>query len=137
MSASLNKVQLIGHLGKDPEARSFQGGGQVVTFTLATSERWNDRQSGEKREKTQWHNIAIFSEALGEVAKRFLKKGSLVYVEGQLEIRSWEKNDEKRYTTEVVLRPYNGDLQMLDKAPDRPAERERPAAQSSGRDGRL
>lgn len=117
MPSSLNKVQLIGHLGKDPESRSFQNGGKVVTFSVATSDRWTDKQSGEKREQTQWHNVAIFNDALTEVATRFLKKGSYVYLEGQLETRSWEKNGEKRYTTEVVLRPFSSDLRMLDKAP--------------------
>jgi single stranded DNA-binding protein len=85
MASSLNKVQLIGHLGKDPESRSFQNGGKVVTFSVATSDRWTDKQSGERREQTQWHNVAIFNDALAEVATRFLKKGSYVYLEGQLE----------------------------------------------------
>jgi single-strand DNA-binding protein len=127
MSGSLNKVMLIGRLGKDPEQRTFQDGGRVVTFSVATSERWNDKKSGERKEKTQWTNIAIFNEALAEVATRYLKKGAQVYVEGQLETRSWDKDGQTHYATEVVLRPFNSDLQMLDKAPDRPAD---PPAQS-------
>jgi single-strand DNA-binding protein len=135
MPATLNKVTLIGNLGKNPESRSFEGGGKVVTFTLATTAHWTDRESGDKREKTQWHNIAIFNDALGEVAMRNLKKGSSVYVEGQLETRSWEKNGETRYMTEVVLRARNSDLQMLSKAPDRPNETAR-ASRSIGPSGR-
>jgi single-strand DNA-binding protein len=116
--ASLNKVQLIGRLGKDPESRSFQDGGKVVTFSLATSEQWTDKTSGERKEKTQWHNIAIFNDALAEVAVRFLKKGSQAYIEGQLETRSWDKDGAKHYATEVVLRPFHSALVLLDKAPE-------------------
>lgn len=122
MSASLNVVQLIGHLGKDPTTTTFQDGGKVVNFSVATSESWKDKQSGEKKERVQWHNVAVFNEALGEVCQKHLKKGSYVYLSGQLETRSWDKDGEKRYATEVVLRPYNGELKMLDKAPDRPAD---------------
>jgi single stranded DNA-binding protein len=94
---------------------------------LATSEQWNDRQSGERKEKTQWHQIAVWNDALGEVAMNYLKKGSQAYVEGQLETRSWDKDGVKQYVTEVVLRPFNSGLVLLDKAPDRPAD---PPAQS-------
>jgi single-strand DNA-binding protein len=114
--ASLNKVQLIGRLGKDPEARSFQDGGKVVNFSLAMSENWTDKQSGERKERTQWANVAIFNDALAEVATRFLKKGSQVYVEGQLETRTWDKDGIKHYATEVVLRQFNSGLILLDKA---------------------
>jgi single-strand DNA-binding protein len=129
MAGSVNKVILVGRAGKDPESREFQGGGKVVTFSLATSEQWNDRQSGERKERTQWHQIAIWNEALGEVASRFIKKGSQLYLEGQLEHREYEKDGERRFATEVVLRPFNGEIQLLDKAPapERPAE---PPAQS-------
>lgn len=123
MSASLNKVSLMGHLGKDPETTTFRDGGKVVNFSIATSEQWKDKESGEKKERTQWHNIAVFNEALGEVCQKYLKKGSYVYLEGQLETRSWDKDGEKRYATEVVLRPYNGEVKMLDKAPDRPEDK--------------
>jgi single-strand DNA-binding protein len=129
MSASLNKVQIIGHLGKDPESRTFQDGGKVVNFSVATSETWKDRDTQERKERTQWHSIAIFNETLGEIATRYLKKGSRVYLEGQLETRSWDKDGEKRYATEVVLRPYSGELKMLDSAPERPAD-DKPARQT-------
>jgi single-strand DNA-binding protein len=123
-SGSVNKVILVGNLGKDPEARTFQDGGKVVTLSVATSENWTDRQSGERKEKTQWTNVSIFNDALAEIAERYLKKGAKVYVEGQLETRSWTKDGTTHYATDVVLRPFNGTLTMLDKAatPDRPAE---------------
>lgn len=115
MAGSVNKVILIGNLGKDPESRSMQNGGKVVNFAIATSESWKDKNSGERQERTQWHNIVIFNEQLGGVAERFLKKGSKVYIEGQLETRKWQDKDgQDRYTTEVVLRPYRGELTMLD-----------------------
>ena len=133
-SGSVNKVILIGNLGKDPETRNFQDGGKVVTFSVATSETWNDKQSGERKEKTQWTNISVFNEALAEIAERYLKKGAKVYVEGQLETRSWTKDGQNHYATDVVLRPYNGTITMLDKAePDRPAEQ---PAQTRGRAAR-
>ena len=115
MAGSVNKVILVGNLGKDPEVRSFQNGGSVCSFSLATSENWRDKATGEKREKTEWHNIAIFSEGLVKVASQYLKKGSKVYVEGQLETRKWQDKEGKdRYTTEVVLRNYSAALVMLD-----------------------
>ncbi len=114
MAGSLNKVMLIGNLGKDPEIRSFQNGGRVANFPLATSERYKDRD-GNMQEKTEWHNVAIFSDGLVGVVERFLKKGSKVYVEGQLQTRKWQdQNGQDRYTTEVVLRGFNGTLTMLD-----------------------
>ena len=122
MAGSVNRVTLIGRLGKDPESKAFQGGGAVVTFPLATSEQWNDRQSGERKEKVEWHQISIWNEALGEVASKYLKKGSQVYLEGKLETRSWDKDGQTHYATEVVLRPFNSDLQMLGSAPDRPVD---------------
>jgi single-strand DNA-binding protein len=118
MTGSLNLVQLIGYVGKEPEVKTFQDGGRVANFTLATSEKWKDKQSGEPKERTQWHNIAVFNEALVEVAQKYVKKGSHLYVAGQLETRSYEKDDEKRYVTEVVLRPFNGDIKLLDKKPE-------------------
>ena len=118
MAGSLNKVMLIGNLGKDPEVRTFQNGGKVCNFSLATSESWKDRTSGEKQERTEWHNIAIFNEGLAGVAERFLKKGSKVYIEGQLQTRKWQdQNGQDRYTTEVVLRGPNSVMTMLDGAP--------------------
>lgn len=116
MAGSVNKVILVGNLGKDPEARSFQNGGEVVNFSLATSESYKDRD-GNRQEKTQWHNVAIFAEGLGKVAKNYLKKGSKVYLEGQLETRKWQGQDgNDRYTTEVVLRQFNSTLVLLDRA---------------------
>ncbi len=115
MAGSVNKVIIVGNLGRDPEVRSFQNGGKVCNLTIATSENWRDKQSGEKREKTEWHRIAIFSEGLVNVAERFLRKGSKVYIEGQLETRKWQdQSGQDRYTTEIVLRGYNSSLTMLD-----------------------
>ena len=115
MSGSLNKVQLIGHLGKDPEIRSFQNGGKAATLSLATSESWKDKESGERKERTEWHRISITNDGLIGVVEKFLKKGAKIYIEGQLETRKWtDKEGEERYSTEVVLRPYAGELLMLD-----------------------
>lgn len=115
MAGSVNKVILIGNLGRDPEVRSFPNGGKVVNLRIATSETWRDKASGERREKTEWHSVAIFSEPLARVAEQYLRKGSKVYVEGQLETRKWQdQSGADRYSTEVVLRPYGGVLTMLD-----------------------
>ena len=115
MAGSVNKVILIGNLGADPEVRSFQNGGKVCNLRIATSETWKDRNSGERKERTQWHSVAIFSEPLARVAEQYLKKGSKVYIEGQLETRKWQdQSGADRYTTEVVLRPYTSTLTMLD-----------------------
>ncbi len=115
MAGSLNKVQLIGNLGRDPEVRNTQSGDQIVHLSVATSETWRDRQSGERRERTEWHRVVIFSQQLGDVAKQYLRKGSKVYLEGQLQTRKWtDQEGRDRYTTEVVLRPYRGELTMLD-----------------------
>ncbi|MEM6267581.1 MAG: single-stranded DNA-binding protein [Pseudomonadota bacterium] len=115
MAGSLNKVMLIGNLGADPEVRSFQNGGRVANLRIATSETWKDRNSGERQERTEWHTVAIFSEGLVNVVENYLKKGSKVFVEGQLQTRKWQDRDgNDRYSTEVVLRGYNGTLTMLD-----------------------
>ena len=115
MAGSVNKVILVGNLGRDPEVRSFQNGGKVCNLRIATSETWKDRNSGERKERTEWHSVAIFNEALAGVAERFLQKGSKVYIEGQLETRKWQdQSGQDRYSTEVVLRPYSGNLTMLD-----------------------
>ena len=114
MAGSVNKVILIGNLGRDPEVRSFQNGGKVVNLRIATSETWRDRNSGERKERTEWHSVAIFSEPLGKIAEQYLKKGSTVYIEGSLETRKWQdQSGQDRYTTEVVLRPYSGNLTLL------------------------
>ena len=115
MAGSVNKVILIGNLGRDPEIRSFQNGGRVCNLRIATSETWKDKASGERKERTEWHAIAIFNDNLVTIAERYLKKGSKVYVEGQLETRKYtDKDGNERYTTEVTLRPYRGELTLLD-----------------------
>ena len=115
MAGSVNKVILVGNLGADPEVRQFQNGGSVCSLSVATSENWKDKNTGERREKTEWHRVSIFSEGLVRVASQYLKKGSKVYLEGQLETRKWQDKDgNDRYTTEVVLRGFNSNLTMLD-----------------------
>lgn len=115
MAGSVNKVILVGNLGADPEIRRLNSGDAVVNLRIATSESWRDRGSGERRERTEWHNVVIFNENLVKVAEQFLKKGSKVYIEGQLQTRSWDdQSGQKRYTTEVVLQRFRGELQMLD-----------------------
>ena len=115
MAGSVNKVILIGNLGRDPEVRTFQNGGKVCNLRIATSETWKDRNTGERKERTEWHSVAIFSEPLARVAEQYLKKGSKVYLEGQLETRKWQdQSGQDKYSTEVVLRPYSSTLTMLD-----------------------
>ena len=115
MAGSVNKVILVGNLGADPEVRSFQNGGQVCNLRIATSENWRDKQSGERRERTEWHNVVLKSDGLVNVAQRFLRKGSKVYVEGQLQTRKWQdQSGQDRYTTEIVVGGFNGTLTMLD-----------------------
>ncbi len=115
MAGSLNKVMIIGNLGADPDVRSMTSGDEVCNLSIATSETWNDKASGERKERTQWHKVVIFNSALVKVAKSYLKKGSKVYIEGQIETRKWtDKDGRDQYTTEIVLRPYRGELTMLD-----------------------
>lgn len=116
MAGSINKVILVGNLGSDPEVRAMQSGDKVVNLSIATSESWKDKNSGERKENTQWHRVVIFNQNIVKVAESYLKKGAKVYIEGQLETRSWDdpKSGEKKYSTEVVLRPYRGELTMLD-----------------------
>ena len=114
MAGSVNKVILIGNLGRDPEVRSFQNGGKVCNLRIATSENWRDKQSGERKERTEWHSVAIFDENLVRVAEQYLRKGSTVYIEGQLETRKWQdQSGADKYTTEVVLRPFRSTMTML------------------------
>jgi single-strand DNA-binding protein len=114
MAGSVNKVIIVGNLGRDPEVRSFGNGGKVVNLRIATSETWRDKQSGERKERTEWHSVAIYNEALGKIAEQYLKKGSTVYIEGQLETRKWQdQSGADRYTTEVVLRQFRGELTLL------------------------
>ena len=115
MAGSVNKVILVGNLGRDPEVRSFQNGGKVCNLRIATSENWKDRSTGERREKTEWHSVAIFQEGLVRVAEQYLRKGSKVYIEGQLQTRKWQdQSGADRYSTEVVLQGFGGTLVMLD-----------------------
>ncbi len=114
MAGSVNKVIIVGNLGRDPEVRSFPNGGKVVNLRIATSENWRDKATGERKERTEWHSVAIFNEALAKIAEQYLRKGSTVYIEGQLETRKWQdQSGADRYTTEVVLRQYRGELTLL------------------------
>ncbi len=115
MAGSVNKVILVGNLGRDPEVRSFQNGGKVCNLRIATSENWKDRNTGERRERTEWHSVAIFQEGLVRIAEQYLKKGSKVYIEGKLQTRKWQdQSGQDRYTTEIVLQGFDGVLTMLD-----------------------
>ncbi len=115
MAGSVNKVMLIGNLGRDPEVRTFQNGGKVCNLRIATSETWKDKTTGEKKERTEWHSVAIFTEGLVRVAEQYLRKGSKVYIEGQLQTRKWQdQSGADRYSTEVALQGFNGTLVMLD-----------------------
>ncbi|MCK0094388.1 single-stranded DNA-binding protein [Yoonia sp. F2084L] len=119
MAGSVNKVILIGNLGADPEVRTFQNGGKVANLRIATSENWKDKNTGERREKTEWHTVAIFQEGLVRIAEQYLKKGSKVYIEGKLQTRKWQdQSGQDRYSTEVVLNGYDGTLTMLDGRSD-------------------
>jgi len=115
MAGSVNKVILVGNLGRDPEIRSFQNGGRVASFSIATSENWKDKSTGEKKERTEWHRVSVLNDKLVEIVERYVKKGSKLYIEGQLETRKWtDKDGQEKYTTEVVLRPFRGEITMLD-----------------------
>jgi single-strand DNA-binding protein len=119
MAGSVNKVILVGNLGKDPEVRTFQNGGRVANLRIATSENWKDKATGERKEKTEWHNVDIFNDRLVDVAEKYLRKGAKVYIEGQLETRKWtDKDNQERYTTSVVLKQFRGELTMLDSKRD-------------------
>ena len=119
MAGSVNKVILIGNLGIDPEIKTFQNGGRVATLSLATSESWKDRDSGEKREKTEWHRVVIFNERIIDIVEKFVKKGSKLYLEGKLETRKWQdQNGQDKYTTEIVLKNFRGELTLLDNSSD-------------------
>src|ERR1700754_2240337 len=117
MAGSVNKVILVGNLGKDPEVRNSQAGDKIVSFTLATSETWNDKATGERKERTEWHRVVVFNTQIADVAERFLKKGAKVYVEGQLQTRKWtDQGGVERYSTEVVLARFKGEMTMLTSA---------------------
>jgi single-strand DNA-binding protein len=145
MAGSVNKVILIGNLGKDPEVRSMNSGDKVVSFSLATSESWRDKATGERKEKTEWHKVVIFNDQLGKVAEQYLKKGSTVYIEGALQTRKWTNKDGvEQYTTEIVLQKFRGELTMLGGRGDAGGERsssygggERASSGGGGRGGRT
>ncbi len=120
MSGSVNKVTLVGNLGRDPEIRAMQNGDKIVQLSIATSDRWKDKNSGEQKERTEWHRVVIFNDALGKIAEQYLKKGSSVYLEGQLQTRKWtdQQSGQDKYTTEVVLQRYRGELTLLGSRPD-------------------
>ena len=120
MSGSVNKVTLVGNLGRDPEIRAMQNGDKIVQLSIATSDRWKDKNSGEQRERTEWHRVVIFNDALGKIAEQYLKKGSTVYLEGQLQTRKWtdQQSGQEKYTTEVVLQRYRGELTLLGSRPE-------------------
>ena len=124
MSGSVNKVTLVGNLGRDPEIRAMQNGDKIVQLSVATSDRWKDKNSGEQRERTEWHRVVIFNHALGRIAEQYLKKGSTVYLEGQLQTRKWtdQQSGQEKYTTEVVLQRYRGELTLLGSRPDNQVE---------------
>lgn len=132
MAGSVNKVILVGNLGKDPDIRNMQNGNEIANLTIATSESWKDRATGERKEKTEWHRVVIFNEGLVKVCKNYLKKGSKVYIEGSLQTRKWEKDGADMYTTEVVLQAFNSTLAMLDgKQPDAQEEKQQDDSQLS------
>ena len=120
MSGSVNKVTIVGNLGRDPEIRAMQNGDKIVQLSVATSDRWKDKNSGEQRERTEWHRVVIFNDALGKIAEQYLKKGSTVYLEGQLQTRKWtdQQSGQEKYTTEVVLQRYRGELTLLGSRPE-------------------
>ncbi|MFP6749742.1 MAG: single-stranded DNA-binding protein [Alphaproteobacteria bacterium] len=119
MAGSVNKVILVGNLGRDPEVRNMQNGDPIVHLNLATSEQWKDKNSGERREKTEWHRVVIFNENLGRIAQQYLRKGSKIYIEGQLQTRKWQdQSGQEKYTTEIVLNRFRGELTMLDSRAD-------------------
>ena len=137
MSGFLNRVQLIGNLGRDPEVRTTQSGGRVVTLSIATSESWKDERSGERRERTEWHRVVIFNEGLGKIAERYLEKGAKVFLEGKLTTRKWQdQSGADRYSTEIHLTPYNGVLTFLDSRRDgaRPSGGEPTGSSAPGAD---
>jgi single-strand DNA-binding protein len=136
--AGVNKVILIGNLGRDPEVRTFQNGGRIVSLNIATSETWRDKASGERKERTEWHSVSIMNEPLGKIAEQYLKKGSTVYIEGQLETRKWQdQSGADRYTTEIVLRPFRGELTLLGGKGDARGDDQRDGGQQSGGNGQT
>lgn len=134
MAGSVNKAIIVGNLGRDPETRNTQSGGKIVNLTVATSESWNDKGSGDRKERTEWHRVVIFNDRLADVAERFLRKGRKVYVEGQLQTRKWtDQSGQERYSTEIVLDRFRGELTLLDNNRDGDeGQSNRPAPQRQG-----
>ena len=125
MAGSVNKVILVGNLGQDPEIRSFQNGGKIANLRIATSETWKDRNTGERKERTEWHRVSITNEALANIAEKYLKKGSTVYIEGQLETRKWQdQSGADKYSTEIMVKPFSGALTLLGGKPDGSGQRD-------------
>jgi len=124
MSGSVNKITLVGNLGNDPDIRTMQSGDKVVNLSIATSESWKDKATGERQSKTEWHRVVVFNKGLVSVCENYLKKGSKIYIEGQLETRSWEQDGQQKYTTEIVLRPYRSELVMLDSKGENQQEKQ-------------
>ena len=138
MAGSVNKVILVGNLGADPESKSFQNGGKVCNLRIATSESWKDKQTGERKERTEWHSVAIMSEGLAGVAERFLRKGSKVYLEGQLRTRKWQdQSGNDRYSTEVILNGPGAVLTMLDGAPQGSGNQQQGGSFGKGQEGHI
>ncbi len=136
MAGGINKVILIGNLGRDPEVRTFDKGGKVCNFSVATSESWKDKQTGERKEKTEWHNISIYNEGLAGVAERYLRKGSKVYLEGKLQTRKWQdKSGNDRYSTDVVLQGFEAKMEMLDSRGESGGDTARTGGGTSGGSG--
>ena len=148
MAGSVNKVILVGNVGKDPEVRTGQDGSKIVNFSLATSETWNDRASGERKERTEWHRVVVFNDRIGDVVEKYVRKGSKIYVEGALQTRKWtDQSGQEKYTTEIVISRFRGELTLLDSRGGggegamgesggggyQPRERAAPAARSAGR----
>lgn len=132
MAGSVNKVIIVGNLGRDPEVRTFASGGKVVNLRIATSETWKDKATGERKERTEWHQVAITNEGIAGIAEQYLRKGSKVYIEGQLETRKWQdQSGADRYTTEIVLRPYRGELTLLDGRQDDQRQEQPPAQRNA------
>jgi single-strand DNA-binding protein len=130
MAGSVNKVILVGNLAADPEIRRMNNGDPIVSFRMATSESWRDKNSGERKEKTEWHSVVVFNDGLVKVAEQYLRKGMKVYVEGSLQTRKWEKDGVERYSTEIVLQKFRGELQMLDKPAGEKSPDDRPGDDS-------
>ena len=139
MSGSVNKVTLVGNLGRDPEIRAMQNGDKIVQISIATSDRWKDKSTGEQKERTEWHRVVIFNEALGKIAEQYLKKGSTVYIEGQLQTRKWtdQQSGQEKYTTEVVLQRYRGELTLLGSRSDNQVNNEYQNSQIDQSDGQA